>query len=144
MSAPRPAIKLPYFTSLYGASTVTDEGCRLWAGVIAWDGYGRYSHRQAHRVVYEQLVGPIPPGMTIDHICFNRGCVEPEHLRVLSPLANFRNHKSRPVLVPDHECINGHEYTPANTYIRPSGQRDCRACIRERVRKYKLGKAAAA
>jgi hypothetical protein len=133
-----------YFQSIFSSCRVDDSGCRLWAGSVAWDGYGRYSHKQAHRVVYEQMVGPIPDGMTIDHICFNRRCVEPNHLRPLSPMENFRNHRSRPVLVPDGECINGHAYTPDNTYTRPNGQRDCRSCIRARVRAYKLRRRAVA
>lgn len=132
------------FRRIYDASSITDSGCRLWAGTLWLAGYGRYSNRQAHRVVYEMFVGPIPAGLTVDHICFNRPCVEPSHLRLLSNLANARNHASRPILVPDDECINGHQYTPGNTYIRPNGQRDCRACICARVLAYKARQKAAA
>ncbi len=45
----------------------------------------------AHRVSYELLVGPIPAGMEIDHMCHNRGCVNPEHLRVVTPKQNNEN-----------------------------------------------------
>lgn len=129
-----------YATCLVDMTT----GCRLWQGSMDSHGYGKFSGRGAHRKSYEHNVGPIPEGMTVDHICFNRRCVEPTHLRLLTPLANARNHKDRPVLLPENECANGHEYTAENTYIRPYGRRDCRACIRARVKAYRARRSTAA
>lgn len=118
-------------------STPTAEGCILWAGSIDRDGYGRFSSRLAHRVVFEMHSGAIPVGMTVDHTCFNTACVNVDHLRLLSNLQNCRNRRSRPGLFDESKCINGHDYTEENTYRMPSGCRDCRACIRERVKKYR-------
>lgn len=129
----------PCFEEQFYASIRDDSGCLIWSGYLL-DGYARYSGQGAYRVAYERFVGPIPPGMTVDHRCFEPACVEPTHLRLLSNLQNARNHRARPGLVPEHECINGHRYTPGNTYVMPNGRRDCRACIRNRVRAYKARK----
>lgn len=108
------------------------NGCWLWAGGMdARDAYGKYEGRQAHRVVYERLVGPIPDGLELDHLCRVPRCVNPVHLDPVTTAENMRRRYEVYV-----ECVNGHAYTPENTYTRPSGHRDCRTCIRERVRAY--------
>lgn len=84
------------------------EGTRFWSKVDktedCWnwtagksDGYGIFgigSSRtvKAHRYSYEQQVGPIPPGAILDHICRNRSCVNPEHLRPVDRVLNAQNH----------------------------------------------------
>lgn len=74
-----------------------EDGCWPWAGPMHKLGYGLSSRpgppRQkgmAHRMVWEYLVGPIPPGMTIDHVCLNRGCVNPAHMRLLTQSQNVK------------------------------------------------------
>lgn len=112
--------------------------CVEWPGSYrTLDGYaqGSYRGRQlpAHRLVYELLVGPIPDGLTLDHLCYNPGCVEPRHLEPVTATENSRRQRS----ASKTECSRGHGYTPENTYIRPAnGQRDCRQCIRERALRY--------
>ena len=69
---------------------VRSDGCWEWTGRKDRDGYGLYGNRRAHRVVYEALVGPIPEGMTLDHLCFNRSCVKPEHLEPVTQAENYR------------------------------------------------------
>lgn len=63
------------------------ESCWLWTDAPSRYGYGRLSVggragrvRLAHRVVWELLVGPISDGMTLDHLCRVRMCVNPDHL----------------------------------------------------------------
>lgn len=111
--------------------------CVLYQGRLERKGYGRVGEQLAHRVIYKNVHGSIPEGMDIDHICFNPSCVSPEHLRPLTPHENRSLQRSsfKPF------CVNGHAYTKENTYLRPDGQggrrgRDCRACIRERVKNY--------
>lgn len=66
--------------------------CLVWTGSKNQKGYGRLANRgrleSAHRVAYELSTGPIPAGMEVDHICFNRACVEPSHLRLADRSSN--------------------------------------------------------
>lgn len=125
----------------------TETGCWVWAKRVNKNGYAVTdiggSSRFVHRISVEVFAGPIPEGMTVDHLCFNPPCVNPSHLRLLTLSENSRNQRSA---MKTH-CVNGHEYTPENTYIRPQkrrqGRRDCRQCIRDRVAKYAKRKAAA-
>jgi hypothetical protein len=121
---------------------VDGPGCWEWLGYRNPDGYGESGGRGVHRRAYEEAVGAIPDGMEIDHLCHNRACVNPAHLEVVTHAENMR--RSAPAT--KTHCVNGHPYDEANTYWhpydeantywRPSGRRDCRACIRERVRRY--------
>jgi hypothetical protein len=128
--------------------TRPDSDCWYFSGSKDSGGYGNIRKRvngrnlylgAAHRVAYQQAVGPIPVGMEVDHICFTPSCVNPDHLRLLTPDENRRRQRS----ALKSACVNGHEFTDANTYRRPTGQRDCRACIRHRVATYKERRAAA-
>ena len=69
-------------------------GCWLWLGAKNRDGYGLTRPtgdklRMAHRVVYELIVGPIPEGMELDHLCYVRPCVNPEHMEPVTQLVNL-------------------------------------------------------
>lgn len=75
------------------------NGCWIWTGSICRKGYGRVRRdgklKGAHRVMYELLLGPIPEGKQIDHICQNKGCVRPSHLRACSNSENKINSPKR-------------------------------------------------
>lgn len=106
--------------------------CWLWKGQVAPDGYGHLSvhdqTRMAHRLMYEHLVGPIPDGLQLDHLCRVRHCVNPAHLEPVTPRENTMrgNTAARANSIKTH-CPRGHEYTLGNTYIK-NGSRHCRAC----------------
>lgn len=118
---------------------VKTEGCWTWRGSHTAEGYAMFRGRGAHRAVYERHVGPIPPGYEVDHTCCNAGCVNPDHLEAVTPEENRRRKYLRIT-----QCVNGHDYTADNTYIRPAtGNRDCRACIRDRVKRYRKKESAA-
>lgn len=71
--------------------------CWLWTAAQNHHGYGTFyvdrptKHRAAHRVAYADRYGPIPPGAQIDHTCYQRTCVRPEHLRLATPRLNAEN-----------------------------------------------------
>lgn len=75
---------------------VTSSGCWEWPGNQR-GGYGRIETKvagkrrrpAAHRVFYEEFVGPIPDGLSIDHLCRNRACVNPDHLEPVSMRENL-------------------------------------------------------
>ena len=74
-----------------------ENGCRIWQGALSGGRYGTFwigdrSYR-AHRIAYEWEVGPIPPGMHIDHICHVTACVAPEHLRAVTHKQNHENRR---------------------------------------------------
>lgn len=72
----------------------SNGGCAIWRGTLDPTGYGRFTYRGkyrlAHRVAWTIFRGPIPKGMEIDHTCFNRACVAPEHLEPVTGEENRR------------------------------------------------------
>lgn len=114
------------------------ESCWLWTGAKTPDGYGVASwdgrSARAHRVAYELKVGPIPAGLTIDHLCRVRHCVNPAHLEVVTGRENIlRGTGPAALAVRKTHCPQGHPYDAANTHVY-KGTRRCRICMRENVR----------
>lgn len=82
-------------------SVLPTSGCVLWAGNRNNRGYGMGTDRRgrpvaAHRVVYERVVGPIPVGLQLDHLCLVRECVNPAHLEPVTAAENNRRARARP------------------------------------------------
>lgn len=121
-------------------------GCWLWGGARFRNGYGRTWHLGksvlAHRRSYEIHIGPIPDGMTLDHRCSNKACVNPDHLHPVTARENQMLHLDR-VNGDRKLCPHGHVFTPSNTYTDRLGGRHCRACNRAAAKRCKDGKAAA-
>ena len=72
---------------------VAAEGreCTEWTGALSHGGYGLLQGGAAHRYAWERVNRPIPHGMFIDHMCFNRACVNVEHLRLVTVKQNAEN-----------------------------------------------------
>lgn len=70
--------------------------CWNWTAAVA-NNYGRFTtagrQQQAHRVAWEWLNGRIEPGRVIDHICFNKLCVRPSHLRSITHKQNLEHRR---------------------------------------------------
>src|SRR3990172_7805684 len=119
------------------------DTCWLWTGTKHfmkymghygefWAGYDRRSVH-AHRFAYELLVGQIPEGLQIDHLCRNTLCVNPEHLEAVTSRVNSieRGQGPNAQYARRTHCKNGHPFDEVNTWIRPDGTRICRICKRQ-------------
>lgn len=120
--------------------TETEVGCWKWNGCLADNGYVRLMVRHqlvyGHRFAYEVFVGPIPDGLTIDHLCRNRACVNPAHLEPVTQRVNSLRAPGTiaSINAAKTKCLRDHEFTPENTYVTPDGRRVCRTCQRARFR----------
>jgi hypothetical protein len=95
-----PRIKRPTVLDRFLAKIIKTDNCWLWMGCKLPKqknrpgGYGYFSHNNknvyAHRFAYELWVGPIPPNMTIDHLCFTPSCVNPSHMEIVTLAENTR------------------------------------------------------
>lgn len=137
--------------------------CWLWQ-LHTTSGYGKTSlpdrfrngaprkTLRVHRAAYRLLVGEIPEGLVIDHLCRNRSCCNPAHLEPVTIGENSRRgigsgtgwwtseivrkqHWDRLGITETH-CRKGHEATPKNTRINNKGHRKCRVCHAEYMRSY--------
>jgi hypothetical protein len=112
------------------------SGCWLWTGHQGWDGYGHIyvdgRKQYTHRVAYQWLVGPVPDGLVLDHLCRVRNCVNPDHLEPVTGRENtLRGFGVGAIAKRRTACAKGHEYTPENTRQDPrTGRRVCLTCQR--------------
>lgn len=118
--------------------------CWIWLGNKSKKGYGLWStgdqnHRttsSVHTVLYEKLVGPVPDGLELDHLCRMRACCNPMHLEPVTGSVNVRRGDGPSLLVARNKsraeaityCPQGHPYDERNTYVTKSKSRVCRAC----------------
>lgn len=122
------------------------DDCWVWTGSLTDGGYGEFHFEgqtvKAHRWIYERIHGPIPKGLEPDHLCRTRACVRLDHLEPVTRSENTLRGigpsltRSRAAAITHCPC--GHLYDEANTFFRRDGRRECRECMRERTRKWRM------
>jgi hypothetical protein len=132
------------------------DECWPWKRSLNQAGYGRFSlnnkHVQAHRIAYTLTIGPIPDGLTIDHLChgadetcpggrtcLHRRCVNPAHLEPVTMGVNLLRGRTPPARnVAKTHCPKGHPYDVVRSHGKGVIGRDCSICQREHGRRYDL------
>lgn len=114
---------------------IDEAGCWNWTATKPdAEGYIRLTRGRrrywAHRLSYEQHVGPIPEGLVIDHLCRNHGCVNPDHLEPVTSRTNVvvRGFNVTADNARLTHCRRGHPLSGENLHILNSGSRVCRIC----------------
>lgn len=122
-------------------------GCWPWLANVTHDGYGLFAlgrdsegrghNIRPHRFAYQQVRGPIPDGLELDHLCKNTLCCNPAHLEPVTGAENKRRGDSfSGVNARKTHCLRGHPLAGANVRINPRGSRVCVACAREATRSH--------
>lgn len=134
--------KKPALERFWDKVKIVDSGCWEWQGYLT-RGYGYLKDGKklvaAHRFAFRLLKGGIPEGMTLDHLCRNRCCVNPDHLEIVTMRTNtLRGNGISAKCARATHCPQGHPYDLFNTYLYPNGNRRCRICRREQMRQYSV------
>lgn len=129
-------VKKNVLDRFYEKVVMGNNGCWQWIACKSVSGYGWFNdgikNMRAHRYSYLVFKGDIPSNLVIDHICRNRLCVNPAHLRLVTTRENLlcgntfaANNKLKT------HCVKGHGFTEENTYnyiSRGNPSRGCKEC----------------
>lgn len=123
---------------------IQENGCWDWVGATNGRGYGSFwangRRERAHRAIYERHRGPIPEGLTLDHLCRNTRCVNPDHLEAVQHRVNvLRGEGIAAINAVKTHCPNGHPLTQGNlvTSKLAHRRRNCRQCQNDCNRAYR-------
>ncbi len=123
----------------FWAKVDAEGDCWIWTGATI-NGYGAFADGTgkrvlAHRYAYALLVGKIPDGLTLDHLCRNPPCLNPDHLEPVTLAENVRraqrNRRNQRL-----HCPQGHPYSGTNLYVNARGLNVCRTCMDTSRRRY--------
>lgn len=116
--------------------------CWLWTRRLFEGGYGQFSVNGfpigAHVMAWRLLRGPVPSGLTLDHLCKVRRCVNPHHMEIVTRGENaLRGDGPCAINSRKTHCHNGHILSGENLYLYPrTGRRECRTCVRNHHARY--------
>lgn len=122
-------VRWPLYPWLLELAAGDTEACWEWPLTRIPTGYGMVwdTHAQrmrpAHCLMHEEVIGDIPDGLEVDHLCNNKVCVNPLHLEAVTHAENMRRKMERTT-----HCQRGHEFTEENICWYPNGDRACRTC----------------
>jgi hypothetical protein len=128
-----------------------DDECWEWRGAHDTAGYARFHvdmrrrREGAHRFAYELLIGPIPEGLELDHLCRNKGCINPYHLEPVTRSVNVRRALAFNPRKHKTHCPQGHALAGENLYVYIGRRKTaylCKECRRIQCRQYKARRAA--
>lgn len=133
--------KGPIVDERFDAKVEFTESCWLWLGYCS-NGYGQVGRggqlHKAHRYAYESLVGPIPLGLELDHLCRVRNCVNPAHLEPVTRRENILRGLSRAALFAARTtCSVGHEFDAIHRRGDDMSRRTCRTCNNAYLREWR-------
>lgn len=134
----------PYLTEYQMSKIIlTDDGCWYWDGAKNNRGYSTMAYQgkvwTGHKLTYMLLIEEIPKPLRGDHqchteqctlgdFCKHRACINPAHIKPATDQENYSRSSRLHAQKTQTHCINNHEFTPENTYIKPDGRRRCRTC----------------
>lgn len=119
---------------------IPEAGCLVWTGYTQ-NGYGivfyQGKNRRVHRVIFEALVGPVPDGLHLDHLCRVRDCANIHHLESVTSRENtMRGNNFCAKNAAKTSCKRGHELIGRNLILTRAG-RECRTCRNMLYAKYR-------
>jgi hypothetical protein len=140
----RPKSTEPLLMRLWKRAVIQPDGCVVWTGARTKNGYGvliwaanPIERQVAHRLAYRLLVGEVPDGLVLDHLCRNRLCINVSHLEPVTRGENvMRGETLAAANAAKVQCNSGHPYTPENTITDKHGWRRCRECSYARFRRW--------
>ena len=130
----------------YSRIKKTSDDCWEWQGGLYSNGYARCrfngKEHLVHRWAYETFIAMIPDGLHCHHVCYNRACVNPQHLELRTNRDNIFDKDSASTALYNMNkthCKRGHEFNDHNTLVNKYGWRYCRTCHKERERSRRAG-----